>query len=365
MQHDITPEAQEGKAKQKLQVLLNLNENMKFDAVVGNPPYQATLENTSDSPVYHFFMDNAYQMSDLVTLITPARFLFNAGKTPKEWNNKILNDKHFKVVLYESESSNVFPNVDIKGGVAITLRDKNQNFGILGSFTNFKELDNINEKVSSNLNFKSIIEIIHLQNKFILEKLYNDFPDFKSIIGSNGKERRLTSPIFEQLNVFTETNQSNEDINIFGLIKNKRVSKCLNIKYLDNHPNINKFKVLVPKANGSGKLGETLSSPFIAEPTTGFTFSYISFGAFDKKEESTAVLKYLKTKFLRTLLGVLKVTQDNLPNTWAKIPLQDFTENSDIDWSKSISEIDQQLYKKYNLSAEEISFIESMIKPMG
>jgi hypothetical protein len=364
IQYDLTPEAQQGVAKQKLHELLNLNVNMKFDAVVGNPPYQETNENTSDSPIYHLFMDVGFSISNKSSFITPARFLFNAGKTPKEWNIKILNDNHFKVISYFSSSNEVFPNVDIKGGVAITLRDISKDFGKTGAFTSFIELNSINEKVSLSLNFTSIMDIIHLQNKFILEKLYSDFDNYKLIIGSNGKERRLTSPIFEQLDVFNDNGQSSEDIKIFGLIKNKRTHKWLNIKYLDIHPNFNKYKVLVPKANGSGKLGETLSSPFIAEPKTGFTFSYISFGAFDNLEESEAVLKYLKSKFLRTLLGVLKVTQDNLPNTWAKIPLQDFTNNSDIDWSKSISEIDKQLYEKYNLSKEEIEFIEDKVQPM-
>lgn len=365
IQHDLTPEAQEGKAKQKLQELLNLKVNMKFDAVVGNPPYNETNENTSDNPIYHLFMNVGFSITDRCSFITPARFLFNAGKTPKEWNNKVLNDKHFKVVSYFDNSNKVFQNVDLKGGVAITLWDKNRDFGKIGTFSNFNELNSINEKVSSSLNFASIIDIIYLQNKFILEKLYSDFDNYKLIIGSNGKERRLTSPIFDQLDVFIDKSQSIEDVKIFGLIKNKRTYKFLNSKYLDIHPNMNKYKVLVPKANGSGKLGEPLSSPFIADPKTGFTFSYISFGAFDNKEESEAVLKYLKTKFLRTLLGILKVTQDNLPNTWAKIPIQDFTEKSDIDWSKSIPEIDQQLYAKYNLTKDEIGFIESMIKPMG
>jgi superfamily II DNA or RNA helicase len=364
IQHDLTPEAQQGVAKEKLYELLKLNVNMKFDAVVGNPPYQETNENTSDSPIYHLFMDVGFSIADKSSFITPARFLFNAGKTPKEWNNKILNDNHFKVMSYFSSSNEVFPNVDIKGGVAITLRDISKDFGKTGAFTSFIELNSINEKVSLSLNFTSIMDIIHLQNKFILEKLYSDFDNYKLIIGSNGKERRLTSPIFEQLDVFNDNGHSNEDIKIFGLIKNKRTHKWLNIKYLDIHPNFNKYKVLVPKANGSGKLGETLSSPFIAEPKTGFTFSYISFGAFDNIEESEAVLKYLKSKFLRTLLGVLKVTQDNLPNTWAKIPLQDFTNNSDIDWSKSISEIDQKLYEKYKLTFEEIAFIEEKVQPM-
>ncbi|MBL0191873.1 MAG: Eco57I restriction-modification methylase domain-containing protein [Saprospiraceae bacterium] len=364
IQHDITPEAQQGTAPQKLQELFNLNENMKFDAVVGNPPYENKKENTSDDPIYHFFMDSAFSISNISSLITPARFLFNAGKTPKKWNKKILNDSHFKVINYKSNSNDVFPNVEIKGGVAITLRDVRLDFGKIGSFTSHDELNSINEKVSIHQDFESIFHIIHLQNKFNLDVLYLDFENYKSIIGSNGKERRLTSPIFEQLDVFNDIKQNDSEIKIYGLIKNKRTFKWIKNKYLDKHPNVEFYKVLVPKANGSGKFGEALSTPFIAEPATGFTFSYISFGSFERKDSAEAILKYLKTKFSRALLGVLKVTQDNLPITWSKIPLQDFTENSDIDWSKSISEIDQQLYKKYQLSQEEIDFIEEKVLAM-
>ena len=96
---------------------------MKFDFVIGNPPYQETQEGTSDKPVYNDFMDAAYAVADRVELITPARFLFNAGKTPKVWNEKMLNDKHLKVLYYEQDSSKIFSNTDIKGGVAITYRD--------------------------------------------------------------------------------------------------------------------------------------------------------------------------------------------------------------------------------------------------
>ena len=94
--------------------------------------------------------------------------------------------------------------------------------------------------------------------------------------------------------------------------------------------------------------------------------SFIGIGAFEEREVNEAynLLKYVKTKFARTLLGVLKVTQDNNPDTWANVPLQDFTFKSDIDWNQPISDIDNQLYRKYNLSEEEIAFIESMIKPM-
>lgn len=87
-------------------------------------------------------------------------------------------------------------------------------------------------------------------------------------------------------------------------------------------------------------------------------------GAFEDEQQASNLLKYLKTKLVRTLLGSLKVTQDNKKDTWANVPMQDFTAGSDIDWSKSVEEIDAQLYAKYNLSDEEIVFIESMIKPM-
>ena len=93
-----------------------------FDYVIGNPPYQEVTESDSTRmpPVYDKFMDEANKVANVVELITPARFLFNAGQTPKAWNKKMLEDPHFKVLSYEEDASSVFPNTDIKGGVAIT-----------------------------------------------------------------------------------------------------------------------------------------------------------------------------------------------------------------------------------------------------
>tara|TARA_R110000796_G_scaffold249991_1_gene378394 strand:- start:8 stop:3811 length:3804 start_codon:yes stop_codon:yes gene_type:complete len=338
---------------------------MKFDVVIGNPPYQELNENTSDDPIYHDFMEDAYKMSSKVLFITPARFLFNAGKTPKKWNKKMLNDDHLKVVWYESKSTKVFPNVDIKGGIVVTLRDCNKSFGKIGFFCPYEELKSISNKVLTTKEFTPITEIIHLQNKFNLENLYRDHPRLKDIIGSKGKEKRLTSSIFSQVDIISDEPVNEDDVRIFGLIDNKRVFKWIKKEYLLPHENTHKFKVLVPKANGTGQLGEKLSTPVVMGPNTGFTFSFISFGSFEDKIEAEAALEYIKTKFLRSLLGILKVTQDNLQSTWAKIPLQDFTSNSDIDWNQSISDIDKQMYIKYNLSEEEISFIESNIKPMN
>lgn len=126
---------------------INNDENMKIDAIIGNPPYQVTSENTSDAPVYHLFIDLASLLAQRVSLLTPARYLFNAGKTPKDWNTKILNDEHFKVVDYWANSTDVFPTVDIKGGVAVMYRDSKLNFGKIGTFTAYKKLNIIANKV--------------------------------------------------------------------------------------------------------------------------------------------------------------------------------------------------------------------------
>ena len=337
---------------------------MKFDVVIGNPPYQEQTEGTSDKPIYNYMMDGAEEVSDRVCLITPARFLFNAGKTPKEWNRKKLNDPHFKVLYYEQDSSKVFPNTDIKGGVAITYTDKEKEFGAIGTFIVFPELSNIFHKVVSYSGFAPIISIIYLQNKFDLEKLYADFPEYSRIIGSQGREKRLTTSIFTQLPLFSSDKKNEMDIRVIGLINNNRESKFMPKKYLDEHENLEKYKVILPKANGTGAIGEVLSTPLIGEPLIGYTQSFISFGSFEEISEAENCMKYIKTKFSRALLGTLKITQDNNKETWANVPLQDFTVDSDIDWSQSIEDIDRQLYRKYGLSQEEIEFIESKVRAM-
>lgn len=124
------------------------------------------------------------------------------------------------------------------------------------------------------------------------------------------------------------------------------------------------WKVAVGAASGSGVFGEAITPPFILKPGQGYTQTYIGVGAFETESEAEALSKYIKTKFLRTLLGVLKITQHNDISTWRMIPLQEFTSNSNIDWSQPIPEIDKQLYTKYGLTQTEIDFIETHVKEM-
>ena len=344
----------------------NNNNAMKFNAIVGNPPYQDTNENTSDTPIYNHFYDISFRISQRVTFITPGRFLFNAGKTPKDWNKRMLNDEHFKVIWYESESTNVFPNVDIKGGVAVTFRDAHEDFGVIGDFSPYPEVSSILTKVKLT-KFHSLSEWVYPTESYrFTQSMHTDFPNAKGKL-SRGHEYDLTTNIFEKLpEVFFDEkpDDTNEYIQIIGRHDNSRKLKWVRREYIDAHENLEFFKVILPKSNGKGELGETLSSPMVGSQGIGHNQTFISIGTLKTEIEASNLLAYIQTKFLRLLLGSLKITQHNSKKVWGNIPLQNFTSNSDIDWGKSIPEIDQQLYKKYNLSDEEIAFVERMIKPM-
>lgn len=335
-----------------------------FNAVVGNPPYMLKQAETSDDPIYHYFMDLGFALSNLATFITPGRFLFRAGKTPEAWNEKILNDDHFKVVWYESDTEKIFPNVEIKGGVTVTMRDANKIYGRIVTYTVHDELNEILKKVVSHNDFTTIMDIIYHQNKFNLNSLYERYPNCRELVGSNGKEKRFTTSILSQLPVFREVGNIDNDIKVLGIIDNNRVIRYIEKDLIEDHDNIFKYKVFVAYSNGSGKFGEILSTPIVAIPGDGHTQSFISFGAFDSKKEAESALKYIKTKFARTMLAVLKVTQHNGKDAWEYVPNQNFSDNSDIDWNKSIKEIDTQLYSKYGLTSKEIKFIENNVTAM-
>ena len=344
------------------------NPLLKIDAVIGNPPYQVMVEgNGRSKPVYHLLMDLSFAIAQRSTLITPARYLFNTGFTPTEWNLKMLNDEHFRIVLYRANSSDLFPNVDIKGGIAIMYRDAGHRFRKIGVFKAYPELENIMQKVASHMP-SSLTEIIYAESSYS----FNMKNDEAALIVKErlGNDKKIITNVFEKLpDLFTTESRENA-IGFYGRTnKGGRCIRYVSRELIVAHPNLDKYKVLVPEGNGSGAIGEISSTPiigdpFIGEPHLGATQTFLTIGAFDTKAEAEACLKYVKTKFARTMLGILKVTQHNPKDTWQYVPMQDFTAASDIDWSQSVAAIDQQLYRKYALSQEEIAFIEKMIKPM-
>lgn len=339
-----------------------------FNYVIGNPPYQEDFENSGDNgnfgkPVYNYFLDATYDVAEKVELIHPARFLFNAGSTPKAWNKKMLEDEHLKVLLYEPNSKNVFSNTDIKGGVAITYRDEARKFGAIGEFVPFDELRDIILKVSSLKETASFSDIVFSRTAYRLTDLMHEaHPEALNML-SKGHPYDMSTNIFQRLpQIFFEEkpDDGQEYIGIYGLEKTKRALKYIKKTFVNEVKNLGVFKVLVPAANGSGALGEVLSTPLI-----GHTESFISIGCFETESEAENCLKYIKSKFARCLLGVLKVTQHNPPEKWKYVPLQDFSPSSDIDWSQSVHDIDLQLYRKYGLNEVEIEFIETHVKEMA
>ncbi len=350
------------------------DEPKKFDVVIGNPPYQEEAQGggTRDTPVYHQFMDAAYEIGTKAVLITPARFLFSAGFTPKAWNDKMLADEHLTVAHYEPDSNRLFPGLTdpIKGGIAVTYRDSERKLGPIGFFTGHPDLNAILHKVRESRAASIEGHVSSGRAYAFTRAMHEAHPEATGAMSSDA-QFRVSTNAFEQLAfLFHETrpDDGEEYVRLLGVIKNRRVFRWLRSGYITGPESFDKYKVAVPAANGSGSttdfFGVALNNPTVLAPGVGVTQTFITVGSFGTEAEAQACLKYLKSKFARTMLGVLKVTQHNPRGTWKFVPLQDFTRSSDIDWSKSIAEIDQQMYAKYGLDAEEIAFVETKVKPM-
>lgn len=347
----------------------------KFDVVIGNPPYQseAAREGGRNEPIYHLFMDAAYEVGRQAVIITPARFLSNAGQTPKAWNTKMLADEHLRVAYFEPDSGKLFPQLadTIKGGIVVTHRDSEQVLGPIGTFTRHPALNKIMHKVEAT-DGASLITVVSsgVPNAYT-KKMHEDHPEAAALIGSPNDKSSIRTAAFTELPFIFHESVPEDEITyaqVYGLAGKKRAYRFIQREYIAGDKSFDRWKVAVPAANGTGSttdfFGITLTNPVVLGPGVGVTQTFITVGRFGSESEANACLRYLKSKFARAMLGVLKVTQHNPRNTWKHVPLQDFTSNSDINWSKSVAEIDQQLYKKYGLDTDEIDFVESKVQPM-
>lgn len=340
----------------------NNNRNMKFNAVVSNPPYQVGV---NKEPLYHHFISIGMEIGDLGTLIHPGRFLFNAGKTPKAWNQKMLNDEHFKVVKYWKKSDEVFDAVDIKGGVAVTMWDKQNVIGPIGTFVLHDELRTIQEKVES-LGEESFSKLVYSRDLYQLTELfYKENPELEGR-QSKGHRFDLGTTAFSLFpEVFSDEKPAGDGYAlVVGRENDKRIAKWIKKEYLKLPDNFESYKIAFPVANGSGKFGESLSDPFVCGPCCAQNTTFLSAGNFYTLFEAQSCLKYVKTKFARCMLGIFKVTQHTTREAWRAVPLQNFTQQSGINWDLSIPELDAALYQKYNLTQDEIDFIESNVSAM-
>lgn len=354
---------------------------MKFDIVVGNPPYQENdngkradgSSNASATPLYHHFFELAKKISnEQISLIFPARWIYGSGKGLQNFTQNMLQDYKIKTLTLFQSADKLFPNTIIKGGVLyliydksyegitdITVVDRNEqvhkyksylNSANSGVFIPFEELIKIYVKILKKVDLKksNFSKIVSSRKPYGLETNF-----FKNSL------KNKSFPLFE-------VRKSSDNIEIIGLENGKRVTKYADKNYPipSGKETIYKWKLFAGKAIGSGIFGEKVPDLPIGKPGTISTETFIRIGSFETADEVEAVRKYYHTKFFRTLLGIAKNTQDASSRVYRFIPLQNFSSNSDINWEKSISEIDQQLYSKYSLSEEEIEFIEEKVKSM-
>lgn len=346
------------------------NDMIKFEAIVGNPPYQEVISSNKSNKslskqLFPFFIKMTIMLnSTYVALITPSRWFTGDAQDGSfiKLRDFIKSNNHIKTIKNYPIASNVFPDVFIAGGVNYYLYDKNYSgkvdFSVCTDNKIVTQIRNLFEEgldiiVNSSENYAMIQKL--RDSKFVSLTTITKGRDAFGITGKNANNISSVSA-FE--NAY-ELRCAHEEIRY---VSKDKITKNIDIA--------DKWKIFISKGNGgAGTLGDgkpvaILGKPYIGKAQSVCTDSLIPIGAFDTKKEAINLQKYIKTKFLRYMVGILKVSQNVYQNVYQFVPLQDFTDDSDIDWSKSVAEIDQQLYEKYNLDDSEIAFIESMIKPM-
>jgi hypothetical protein len=361
---------QENKLIEKQSLKIN-NRRMKFNVIVGNPPYQKSdlgANKNSASPIYNEFVYMAKKLNpDHISMIMPTRW-YAGGKDLDEFRDQMLNDIHIVELHDFLKPDLLFENINLRGGVCFFLWSKD--------FDNTKTLtkvftynDDLNPTVNSR-NLKTEDSDILIRHSIAIEmikkiKTCKGFKSFENSISAR-KPFGLEANIVQQPNLFRASSKGLKDpIMCFG--KGQKVGYLKKEEVLKNKEWIEKVKLFTPRANNIGtELNDDNLNTFIGLAKSVCTESYIVVGAdLDLNQLSAKNLcKYFKTKFARFQHSLGKASQDATSKTYKFVPLQDFTSKSDIDWSKSIADIDKQLYKKYKLTKEEIAFIESMIKPM-
>lgn len=346
------------------------NTNMKFDAIVGNPPYQKNDggAQASAKPIYNEFFNIAKQLDPTyISMIMPTRW-YAGGKGLDSFRDQMLNDINISELHDFLKPELIFPNTNLRGGVCYLLRDKN--------YDNSQSLTKVftyNDSLNSTLINRSLktkgsdILIRHAVAVDILQKIKSDkdFQSFEDYISSR-KPFGLEGNIVSDPSIFRPDKKGLTDpVLCYG--KGMKIGYLEKNEITKNKIWIDRYKVFAPYANNIGtELNDDNLNSFIGEVNTISTETYIVIGAELElsKDSANNLIKYFSTKLVRFMHSLSKVSQHGTAKTYKFVPFQDFKLESEIDWSKSIEEIDVQLYKKYQLTSKEVDFIENMIKPM-
>lgn len=344
----------DGKPKNIIDILNEeFGKDMKFDVVIGNPPYQENTGggkgNGTGSALYDKFIKNAEQIADITCMIVPMRWMMcGAQGVNKEWAyNEIHSNKYMEMIYYK-DSKEVFKGVDIRGGITYFLKNNSYNGDChIVQIANGNIVSEQNRKIASEKVDNFIEDAVAVQ---IVDKVKSN-KTFDEIVGA-----------VHAYGIETNTITFGSGIKLYR--NYGQIEECS----LDEIPrqlsSIYTYKVIAVYAFGKGILGERVPTPKVIGPMEICSATYLIVGENKEKYVCDNIVKYMQTQLFSLLVGLIKATQIAPRQVYRYVPLQDFTSQSDIDWSQSISDIDKQLYKKYNLTQEEIDYIEKTIKPM-
>jgi len=324
--------------------------NMKFDVIVGNPPYHLSDKGFGDSakPMFHLFIQQAKKLNPhYLSMIVPARW-YSGGKGLDTFRDEMLKDKRLKEIHDFPETADCFPGLNIRGGVCYFLWDKHYNRGTSrifnyknGQITSTMDRPLLEDGADIFVRYNSAIDILHKVQKHKEETM----------------ERYVSSRkpfgIATNFTDYSDKPTKSKSIRLYRFGSDGFVG----IDSISNNEDlVGKFKVIVAKASPGGDdyPHSVFSKPIIAEPSSACTETYIIVGVTRNRKEAKNLVTYIATRLFRFLVLLIKNTQDVPKKVYAFVPVQDLSEP----WT------DEKLYKKYNLTKGEISFIESMIRPM-
>ncbi len=354
--------------KKKNYIIPQEIKDMNFGTILGNPPYQdpGGSGGSNDASIYQNFCQFSFEVNPRHTsMVIPSRW-FTSGRENLVGNFRqtMLTSTHTNRLIAFSNAKDLFPDAEIKGGCCYFVYSPTYSgkcdYALIRDGKVYSVQRNLGE-------FEVLIREPQLA-EIVSKVLCRVNHTIENMISSDTPFGIPTNPQQSSKTPFTIYNESNKDHNtILHLIKkNGRCTAFVSKKDIKKNLNdIDKPKVLIPGAYGAGEsfphqiLGQPIFSP--ANSVCSQSYLYV---AFDTETEAKNFIKYIQTRFLRVLVSASKVSQHAMSKVYRFVPMQDFTENSDIDWYKSVEDIDKQLYKKYNLSDKEIAFINSMIKPM-
>lgn len=334
------------------------DDNVQFGAIVGNPPYQASggSGGTNDAPIYQHFASVAEMLTPRhISLIIPSRW-FSGGRDNllADFRQNMLTSKKIRRMYAYTNSQDVFPAVEIKGGLCYYLYDRQHN----GSCEYTIVQNGAERTLERNLDDFDVLIREPILSGIVKKVMESNPQTVDTIISSDTPFGIPTNPKGSKKNPFSvsESPNDNHNVKLFYIDNSKR--KTGYVQRTDIKKNceaISKEKVFIPKGYGAGETfpHQILGIPEFAGANTVCSQSYL-FAAFDTEEEAKNFVSYMRTKFFRALVLSVKISQDAMSKTYRFVPMQDYTKV----WT------DEELYSKYDLSAEEIAYIEATIKPM-